>query len=127
MPTKQWLRTHRRRRRARRRGAKRSQTEDFLIQYYLNTLLGPALLPRPPVDPYARGNVVPPMKTAQKVSYEHAHSKRGNQKPLWGHRAYDPNFGNVTGIVRMATPLWSDRPQLFAPTGQVVEYVPQRQ
>ena len=44
-------------------------------------------MPKPPVDPYARGNVVPPMKTAQKTSYEVAHRARGGTKPLWGHHS----------------------------------------
>ena len=33
--------------------------------------------PKPPVDPYARGSVVPPMKTAQKVSAEQAEQTLG--------------------------------------------------
>ena len=119
MPTKKWLRTHRARRKARRRGRKRTLSDEELVQYYLTTLLGPALLPKPPVDPYARGNVVPPMKTSHTVSYEAAHGMRGNQKPLWGHRAYNPDFGNMTGIVRTTVPIWSDRPQMYAPVGRL--------
>ena len=126
MPSKKWLRTHRARRRARRRGRKRELSEDYLVHYYLTQLLGPQLLPRPPVDPYARGNVVPPMKTAQKVSYEMASGMRGNTKPLWGHRAYNPDFGNMTGIVRTTVPIWSNKPQLFLdpsqPDARRVEY-----
>ena len=40
--------------------------------------------PKPPVDPYARGSVVPPMKTAQKVSAEHVEQTMG--KSPWGNR-----------------------------------------
>ena len=109
MPTKKWKRTHRARRRARRRGRKRQVSDDDLIEYYLTTILGPHLLPRPPVDPYARGNVVPPMKTAQKTSYELAKSMRGNQQPLWGHRPYDAEqFGTMSGLVRTTVPIWSN-------------------
>ena len=107
MPSQKWKKTHRARRRARRRGRKREVSDEYLIRYYLNTILGPMLMPKPPVDPYARGNIVPPMKTAQKVSYEDAHRARGNTKPLWGHRSYDPEFGSLSGIVRSAVPIWS--------------------
>ena len=88
MPSKHWKRAHRARRRARRRGQRKPAYDYDYIQHYLLTkLLGPQLLPRPPVDPYARGNVVPPMKTAQKVSAERytvANKLRTGGKPLWG-------------------------------------------
>ena len=113
MPSEKWKRTHRARRRARRRGRGRKTSDEALIHHYLTTILGPALMPRPPVDPYARGNVVPPMKTAQKLSYEVAHRARGGVKPLWGHRPYDRDFGNLSGITRTSVPIWSERPQLF--------------
>ena len=113
MPSQKWKKTHRARRRLRRRGRKRQTSDEQLIHYYLTTLLGPALMPKPPVDPYARGNVVPPMKTAQKTSYEVAHRARGGAKPLWGHRPYDPEFGNLSGITRSTVPIWSSQPQLF--------------
>ena len=105
--------THRAGRRWRWRGRRRRACGGQLIHYYLATLLGPALMPKPPVDPYARGNVVPPMKTAQKTSYEVAHRARGGAKPLWGHRPYDPEFGNLSGITRSTVPIWSSQPQLF--------------
>lgn len=75
-------------------------------------------MPKPPVDPYARGNVVPPMKTAQKTSYEVAHRARG-AKPLWGHRPYDPEFGNLSGITRSTVPIWSSRCQRHGASGAV--------
>lgn len=77
-------------------------------------------MPKPPIDPYARGNVVPPMKTAQKTSYEVARRARGNTKPAWGHRAYNPDFGNLSGITRTTVPIWSDQPQLFLDPAQGV-------
>ena len=83
---------------------------EYLISHLLTNVLGPQLLPRAaasPWDPYARGNVVPPMKTAQKRSAER-YEIAGGGKPLWANRAYNPDFGNMTGIVRTTVPIWSN-------------------
>lgn len=126
MPSKHWKRAHRARRRARRRGQRKPAYDYDYIQHYLLTkLLGPQLLPRPPVDPYARGNVVPPMKTAQKVSAERytvANKLRGTGgKPLWGNRPYNPDFGGMsTGLVRTTVPLWSSAAEARRPEYRAV-------
>jgi hypothetical protein len=94
---------------------------EYLISHLLTNVLGPQLLPRPPWDPYARGNVVPPMKTAQKRSAER-YEVAGGGKPLWANRAYNPDFGNMTGIVRTTVPIWSNE---YAAGAVRPEYVPQ--
>ena len=89
---------------------------EYLISHLLTNVLGPQLLPRAAASPwpYARGNVVPPMKTAQNERYEVA----GGGKPLWANRAY----GNMTGIVRTTVPIWSNE---HAAGAVRPEYVPQ--
>ena len=88
---------------------------EYLISHLLTNVLGPQLLPRPPWDPYARGNVVPPMKTAQKRSAERYEVGRREAA------AY-PDFGNMTGIVRTTVPIWSNE---HAAGAVRPEYVPQ--
>ena len=69
---------------------------DILLLKILRQLQNPGVdyevFGKPPVDPYARGSVVPPMKTAQKVSEEayRRHPKEGelnqaivNVQPLY--------------------------------------------
>ena len=54
--------------------------------------------PAPPIDPYARGGVVPPMKTAQKMSYAALANDTGG--PLWGvppYRGPDPPAARQPG------------------------------
>ena len=114
MPSKRWkaaLRTRRtKRRRARRRRRARGESapdiEDAdMISAILRALTMNVARPKPPVDPYARGSVVPPMKTAQKVSAEHAEYNMG--KSVWGNRPYDADrFGTNTGLVRSTIPIW---------------------
>ena len=85
---------------------------EYLISHLLTNVLGPQLLPRAPWDPYARGNVVPPMKTAQKRSAERY------EIALWANRAYNPDFGNMTGIVRTTVPIWGNEHAAGASTGR---------
>ena len=81
MPSKRWRaavrgRRHKRRRARRRRRARGGSAPEVddadFITAILRALTMNVARPKPPVDPYARGSVVPPMKTAQKVSAEHA-------------------------------------------------------
>ena len=69
---------------------------EYLISHLLTNVLGPQLLPRAPWDP-ARGNVVPPMKTAQKRSAERYEIAGGGQpclQPrLWEHDGHRPDDG----------------------------------
>ena len=55
---------------------------DILLLKILRQLQNPTVdyevFGKPPVDPYARGSTVPPMKTAQKVS-EEAYRQAANQ------------------------------------------------
>ena len=110
MPSKLWHRSlrARRRKRRRRRSQPREHTMEYLVHHLLTNVLGPQLLPRAPWDPYARGNVVPPRKTVQKRSAEQYEVASGGGKPLWADRAYNPDFGNMTGLVRTMVPIWSD-------------------
>ena len=76
-----------------------------MISAILRALTMNVARPKPPVDPYARGSVVPPMKTAQKVSAEHAEYNMG--KSVWGNRRYDADrFGTNTGLGRSTIPIW---------------------
>ena len=76
---------HRRRRRRRwhRERKKRRMSEtDILLLKILRQLQHPDIhyevFGKPPVDPYARGSTVPPLKTAQKMS-EEAYRRAANQ------------------------------------------------
>ena len=73
MPKKGTKRVHRRRRRRRwqrkRRERRMSATDILLFQIMRQLQIG-QVFTKPPTDPYARVGVVPPMKTAQKVSEE---------------------------------------------------------
>ena len=109
MPSKRWkaaLRARRtKRRRARRRRRARGESapdiEDAdMISAIIRALTMNIARPKPPVDPYARGSVVPPMKTAQKVSAEQAEQTLG--KSPWGNRSY--------GLMRPNVPIWGGDP-----------------
>ena len=66
-------RTYRRRRRRRwqrKRRERRMSATDILLFQILRQLQIGQVFTKPPTDPYARGAIVPPMKTAQKVSEE---------------------------------------------------------
>ena len=113
MPSKRWKaavrgRRHKRRRarrhrRARGGSAPKVDDADF-ITAILRALTTNVARPKPPVDPYARGSVVPPMKTAQKVSTEHAEQRMG--KSAWGNRPY--------GLMRPNVPIWGGDPDAAA-------------
>ena len=113
MPSKRWRaavrgRRHKRRRARRRRRARGGSAPEVddadFITAILRALTTNVARPKPPVDPYARGSVVPPMKTAQKVSAEHAEYNMG--KSAWGNRPFDPERGAYTGLVRTTVPIW---------------------
>ena len=114
MPSKRWKaavrgRRHKRRRARRRRRARGGSAPEVddadFITAILRALTMNVARPKPPVDPYARGSVVPPMKTAQKVSAEHA--EYGMGKSLWGNRPYDADqWGNSYGLERTTIPIW---------------------
>ena len=109
MPSKRWkaakqTRRHKRRRARRRRRARGESAPEIedsdLISAILRALTMNVARPKPPVDPYARGSVVPPMKTAQKVSAEHVEQTMG--KSPWGNRPY--------GLMRPNVPIWGGDP-----------------
>ena len=90
-----------RRRRRRRRPAASNADIIAHILGHLQTVRRPA----PPIDPYGRGGVVPPMKTAQKMSYDlygrtKAALANDTGGPLWGvppYRGPDPPAARQPG------------------------------
>ena len=82
--TKRVHRRRRRRRWQRKRRERRMSATDILLFQILRQLQIGQVFTKPPTDPYARGGVVPPMKTAQKVAEEEYRRRAAAPPPHLG-------------------------------------------